>query len=188
MRTNLVLPLAVLLIVCFAASALAQSGPVKVLRKNTEPRTIAIMQHQGPYTDIPGVINAFMAEVEKGGHHVCGPLMTVYYNDPTKTPASELIWDIRIPVTNPGTMKKADNDKLGFGYMDAAYVAYTYHVGPYEKIADAYNMLFEWARVNRYDITGYVTEVYWTDKTDETPVVEVWLPVKEKSPSERAVR
>lgn len=188
MSRNLVLPLAALLVVCFVASALAQSGPVKVLRKHTEPRTVALMQHQGPYTDIPGVIDGFMAVLDKAGHHICGPLMIVYYNDPSQTPASELVWDVRIPVTNPGMMKKADNDQMGFGYMDEAYVAYTYHVGPYETIGDTYNLLFDWAKTNRYDVTGYVTEVFWSPREAKTPVVEVWLPVKEKTPAERAVR
>ncbi len=188
MRARLAFPLAVLLVICFAAAVLAQSGPVKVLRKHTEPRTIALIQHKGPYSDIPGVIEKLYAELEKGGHHICGPLMTVYYNDPGKTPAPELVWDVRIPVTNPGIMKKGDNDQLGFGYQDEAYVAYTYHVGPYETVSESYNTIFEWARTNRYDVTGFITEVYWSPPGAKTPVTEIWLPVKEKTPAERAIR
>jgi effector-binding domain-containing protein len=188
MRNRLVLPLAALLVICFVASALSQSGPVKVLRKNTEPRTIALMLHKGPYSDIPKVIESFYAEIEKGGHHICGPLMTVYYNDPTKTPAAELMWDVRIPVTNPGVMKKGNNDELGFGYQDQAYVAYTYHVGPFETVGESYNLLFEWAKTNRYDVAGYITEVHWSPPDAKNPVTEIWLPVNEKTPAERAFR
>lgn len=188
MRTRTILPLAALLIICLVASALAQSGPVKVHRKNTEPRTIALIQHKGPYSDIPGIVESLYAELAKGGYHICGPLMTVYYNDPSQTPASDLFWDVRIPVTNPGMLKKGDLDKLGFGFQDKAYVSYTYHVGPYETISDSYGLLFDWAETNKYEITGYMTEVHWSEPDAKNPVTEIWLPVKQKTAAQRAVR
>ena len=120
MRKRLVLPLALVLIACFAASAFGQGSPVKVQLKTTEPRSVALIKHQGPYSDIPAVIDKLYAEVEKGGYLICGPLMTVYYNDPSKTPPEELLWDVRIPVTNAGSMRSTDNDQLGFGYQGPA--------------------------------------------------------------------
>ena len=184
MRTRLVMPLALLLVICFVASAMAQSAPIKVHRKTTEPRTIAIIKHKGPYSDIPDVIENLYAELEKGGHFTCGPLMTVYYNDPKQAQASELFWDVRIPVTNPGSMLKAEEGKLGFGYQDPAYVAYTYHIGPYETVGESYDILFDWAKTNRYDITGLVTEVHWSPPDGKNLVTEIWLPVREKTPAE----
>jgi effector-binding domain-containing protein len=188
MRNRLVLPLALLLVVCFAAAAFGQGSPVKVQLKNTEPRTVALIKHKGPYSDIPATIEKLYAEVEKGGYLVCGPLMSVYYNDPSKTPPEELLWDVRIPVTNPGSMRAVDNDKLGFGYQGPAYVGYTYHIGPYETVGESYNTLFDWAKTNRYDVTGYITEVHWSPPDAKNLVTEIWLPVKEKTPAERAYR
>jgi effector-binding domain-containing protein len=188
MRKRLVLPLALLLAVCFVASALAQEAPVKVHRKTTEPRTVAIIKHKGPYSDIPGVIDKLYAGIDKGGYVVCGPLMTVYYNDPGATPAAELRWDVRIPVTNPGLMHAVEDDNLGFGYQDPAYVAYTYHVGPYETVGESYGLLLDWARTNKYDITGYITEVHWSAPDAKNLVTEIWLPVREKAPADRAFR
>lgn len=188
MRKKLILPLALLFAVCMVALAFAQEAPVKVHRKTTEPRTVAFIKHQGPYSGIPGAIDKLYAEIEKGGHLICGPLMTVYYNDPSVTPAGELIWDVRIPVTNPGSMRAVDNEKLGFGYQDPAYVAYTYHIGPYETVSESYGLLFDWARTNKYDITGYVTEVHWSPPDAKNLVTEIWLPVREKTAAERAFR
>lgn len=188
MRMRIELPLALLLVLCLAAAALAQGSPVKVKIKTTEPRTVALIKNKGPYTGIPAAIEKLYAELEKGGYNPCGPLMTVFFNDPSKTPPEELLWDVRIPVTNPGDMRSADEGKLGFGYQGPAYVAYTYHVGPYDEIAEAYNTLFDWARTNTYDVTGFVTEVHWSGPEDKNIVTEVWLPVREKTPAERAFR
>ena len=185
MRTNFALPLAVLLIICFASSVLGQESPVKVHRKTTEPRVVAYIRHQGPYSEIPKLIERLYAELDEGGYHICGPLMSVYYNDPGETPASELLWDVRIPVVNPSSMLKADQDKLGFGYQDPAYVSYTYHVGPYETVGESYNILLDWAKTTKYDVTGYFTEVHWSPPGTENPVTEIWLPVREKTPAER---
>ena len=188
MRMRIVLPLALLLVLCVAAMALTQGSPIKVQLKTTEPRTVALIKNKGPYTGIPAAIEKLYAELDKGGYIACGPLMTVFFNDPSKTAPEELLWDVRIPVTNPGNMRSSEDGKLGFGYQGPAYVAYTYHVGSYDKIADAYNTLFDWAKTNRYDVTGFVTEVHWSGPEDKNIVTEVWLPVKEKTPAERAVR
>jgi effector-binding domain-containing protein len=188
MRIRTALPIALLLVLCLAATAAAQGSPIKVQLKTTEPRTVALIKSKGPYTGIPAMIDRLYAELEKGGYVICGPLMTVFFNDPSKTPPEELLWDVRIPVTNPGDMRSADEGKLGFGYQGPAYVAYTYHVGPYETIAEAYNTLFDWARTNRYDVTGFVTETRWSAPDAKNVVTEVWLPVNEKTPAERAFR
>jgi effector-binding domain-containing protein len=187
-RTRFVLPATLLLILCLAASAVCQGAPVKVHRKTTEPRTVAYIKHKGPYSGIPAAIDELYAEVAKGGYHICGPLMTVYYNDPGQTPESELLWDVRIPVTNPGSMLAVEDGNLGFGLQDPAYVAYTYHVGPYATVGDSYGVLLDWARTNRYDITGFITEVHWGPDDADSPVTEIWLPVREKTPAERAYR
>jgi effector-binding domain-containing protein len=63
------------------------------------------------------------------------------------------------------------------------FVAYTYHIGPYENVAETYDLLFGWAARNQYKIVGPPVEVYWGDP-EQTPreklVTEIWLPVEEK--------
>ncbi len=188
MRIRFIPPAALLFVMCLVAAAPAAEAPVKVHRKTTEPRTVALIRHKGPYSEIPKVTKRLYAELDKGGYIVCGPLMAVFYNDPGQTAPEELQWDVRIPVTNPGSMLAVDDDELGFGYQTPAYVAYTYHVGPYETIKEAYTLLFDWARTNSYEVNGYPSEIYWSPPDAKNPVTEIWLPVKEKTPAERAFR
>jgi AraC family transcriptional regulator len=158
-------------------------APVKIHLKHTEPRTVATMRHQGSFEHIPGVIGNMMAEITKGDHLVAGPVMIAYYNDPAQVPEGEYLWEVWIPVVRPGIFGRAENDALGFRYLDTMFAAYIYHVGPYETVGDSYNLLFEWAARNEYEMAGPPVEVYWSDSA-QTPkeklVTEIWLPVLEK--------
>lgn len=158
-------------------------APVKIHLKRTEPRTVATMRHQGSFDDIPGVIGSIMAEIMNGDHLVAGPVMIAYYNDPTEVPEEEYLWEVWIPVVRPGPFGRAENDVMGFRYLDTMFTAYTYHVGPYETVGESYNLLFEWAARNEYDMAGPPVEVYWSE-SEQTPeeklVTEIWLPVLEK--------
>ena len=112
MRPRFALPVALLLIACLVAPVFSRPAPVKVHRKNTEPRAVAIIKHKGPHSGIPAAVKELYAKLEEGGYHICGPLMKVYYNDPSKTPDDELLWDVRIAVTNPGSMLKVEMGEL----------------------------------------------------------------------------
>jgi AraC family transcriptional regulator len=158
-------------------------APVKIHLKYTEPRTVATMRHQGSFEHIPEVIGNIMTEITKGDHLVAGPIMIVYYNDPAEVPEEEYLWEIWIPVVRPGTFGRVENDVMGFRYLDTMFAAYIYHVGPYETVGESYDMLFEWAARNEYDMAGPPVEVYWSDPeqtTGEKLVTEIWLPVLEK--------
>ena len=112
-----------------------------------------------------------------------GPVMCVYHNSPQEVPPSELLWEIRIPVAYPGKLDVPQNDKMTFGFMHPMYVAYIYHTGPYEKIGDAYRMLYEWGDRQKYDVKGRPIELYWNDPASTPPeklVTEIWLPIEEK--------
>ena len=184
-RTVAVLCLAVLaLAMATGAWAQAKSAmPTTVFLKHTEPRAVAKMSHKGPYTDMHAVIEKLMKGVDAGDHHMVGPVMAIHYNSPQQVSPEELLWEIWIPVAYPGVIKDAEDDMMGFRYMDPQFVAYTYHIGPYDKVGDSYKMLFEWAERNKYEIQSYPVELYWSDPA-KTPaekiVTELWLPVKER--------
>ena len=151
--------------------------------KYTEPRLLATMKHKGPYEEIPAVVDKVMAEVVKGNHLLAGPVMVLYFNSPQNVPASDLEWEVGIPVVVPGAISKSEFDKVGFNVMESIYVAYKYHVGPYEKVGDTYATLFDWIEKNKYPLSGFPIEVYWSDpKTtpQEKLVTEVWLPITER--------
>jgi AraC family transcriptional regulator len=156
---------------------------VMVHLKHTEPRTIATMRHTGSFNAIPPVIGKLMGEITSGGHLVAGTVMTVFYSDPGQVAEEELVWEVWVPVARPGTFGGAEDDEMGFKYLDVMFVAYTYHIGPYENVAQSYDLLFRWAARNQYKIVGPPVEVYWSDPVETPPeqlVTEIWLPVEEK--------
>jgi AraC family transcriptional regulator len=165
---------------------LAEEGATKkrsVYLKNTEPRLVATIKHQGPYDDIPGVVVKLMAGIEKGNHLQAGPMMIIYFNSPQNVSASELLWEVLIPVVNAEATGRDDMDKMGFKVFDPMFVAYAHHVGPYEKIGETFDKVFDWIEVNKYPLSGFPVEVYWSDPETTSPeklVTEVWLPITER--------
>jgi effector-binding domain-containing protein len=163
-------------------AAMADS-PTRVLLKHTEPKNVAAMSHTGPFDDIPAVVMGLMGQVGMEGYAMTGPLMIVYYDNPDEVPAEDLRWEVWMPVAYPGPMKTGEDGELGFRHVDPMFVAYTFHIGPYEKLSEAYGVLMDWAGRNDYEIVGPPVEVNWSDPMtvpEEKLVTEIWFPVKEK--------
>jgi len=175
---------AVFAVTCAYAVQPKIDTPTRVYLKDTEPHSMAVMPHQGPYTDLPAVITKLVGEIDRGGYSQAGPIMTMFVSNPETTPAKDLKWQVMIPVAYPGQIGQIANDKMGFQVMDPMHVAYIYHIGPYEKIGETYKILFDWAKTNQYKIETYPIESYWSDPA-KTPkdkqVTEIWIPVPKKS-------
>ena len=191
MRSLKLLSLCLLIaVLCVSVAASGQDeeekdevSPARVHLKRVEPRTMAILKHQGPFSDIPQVIANLTSEIDKGDHYVAGPAMVAFFNSPDQVPEDKLIWQVMIPVVNPGPFRHIETDTPGFSYMNATLVGYTYHIGSYETVGETYGLLFEWASRNDYEIAGPPMEIYWSDPQqtpEERLVTELWLPVKEK--------
>jgi effector-binding domain-containing protein len=179
------------LAVCsMAAIALADNDapdekepPTRILLKRTEPRSVAAMRHTGPFDEIPATVMELIGLVAEGGYDMTGPLMVVYYDSPEEVAAEKLRWEVWMPVAYPGPMKKVEEDMMGFRHIDPMFVAYTYHVGPYDGLPEAYRVLTDWAEHNKYKIVAPPVEVYWSDPMtvpEEKLVTEIWFPVEEK--------
>jgi effector-binding domain-containing protein len=177
-------------VAALAAAALADSEaieekgpPTRVLLKRTEPRSVATMHHTGPFDEIPATVMKLMGMISAGGYDMTGPLMMVYYDSPEEVPAEKLRWEVWMPVAYPGPMKKTEEDEMGFRHIDPLFVAYTFHVGSYDRLPGAYKVLSDWAETNKYKVTGPPVEVYWNDPStvpEEKLVTELWFPVEEK--------
>jgi AraC family transcriptional regulator len=157
--------------------------PTKIHLKHTEPRSVAVAKHQGPYAGVPQAIADLSKAVAEGGYHQAGPVMVAYFNDPGQTPEAELLWEVRIPVAYPGPIGAAEGAQPAFKYFDPMFVAYTYHIGPYDDVGNTYLELMDWAQRNEYQIVGPPVEVYWSDPEkvpEERWVTEIWFPVLEK--------
>jgi AraC family transcriptional regulator len=157
--------------------------PTKIHLKKTEPRAVATMRHTGSFEDIPTVVMELISQVEEGGYHMTWPVMAIYYSNPQEVPEQDLVWEVWVPVVYPGPIAPVENDTMGFTYLDAMFVAYTYHIGPYDEMTEAYTSLLEWAERNKYKVIGPPIELYWSDPTsvpEENLVTEIWFPVEEK--------
>jgi effector-binding domain-containing protein len=177
---------AVLAAAVFATLALAETNPeptVRVYIKKTEPHSVATILHKGPFTDMTAAINNLMSDIDKGGYLPAGPLMAMFMNSPETTAAKDLEWQVMIPVVTPGPIGQAQMDKLSFQYLDPMTVAYAYHVGPYDTVNEAYQTIFDWAKMNKFPIKGYPIEVYWSDPAKvpkDKLVTEVMVPIEER--------
>jgi effector-binding domain-containing protein len=186
----MVLAASALTVCILASSAMAdveaveeKDPPTRILLKRTEPRSVAAMRHTGPMEEIPATVMTLISQVAAGGYDMTGPLMIVYYDSPEEVPSEKLRWEVWMPVAYPGPMKKVEEDQMGFRHIDPMFVAYTYHIGPYEDLPGAYKVLSDWAEVNKYKVTGFPVEVYWSDPMTvpaEKLVTELWFPVEEK--------
>jgi AraC family transcriptional regulator len=184
------------LLLCLAAYGQEEqkdeTGALDIVHlKRSEPRSLAVIRHRGPFSEIPQLMTRLMTEVEKGGYYAAGPMMCAYFNSPDQVPEQELLWEVIVPVAKPGPFQAIENDKLGFTYMNALLVAYLFHIGSYQTLGETYSTLFDWAAKNNYEIAGPPTEVYWSDPQvtpEEGLVTEVWLPVKEKTSPGGAIR
>jgi effector-binding domain-containing protein len=141
------------------------------------------MSHKGSFDAVPNVITSLTKAMANDTRLLAGPIMIIYYSDPQEVAEKDLLWEVWIPVANPGTFGKAGLNKMSFKYLDAMFVAYTYHIGPFETAGKTYEMLFDWAARNQYEVVGPPLEVYWSDPAvtaAEKLVTEIWLPVEEK--------
>lgn len=151
--------------------------------KKTEPRMVATMMHKGPFSEIPTVIAKLQAEVEKGKHHVAGPVMVLFHTPAEGTPEKEREWEVIIPVVKPGQIGGSGYDKVLFRFMDSGNVVYCYHIGARDKINDTYVKAFDWIKKMGYEVKGFPMEIYWNEPTlisGEHLVTEVWIPIKEE--------
>lgn len=168
----------------YGATDVEAKQATKIHLKHTEPKNVAAMRHQGPYTQVPVVTANLMKAVSEGGYHQAGPIMAMFLNDPAQTPEADLVWEVWIPVAYPGPIATAENDKMVFRHVDPMFVAYTYHIGPFDEVDSTYEELLAWAARNEYPIMGAPLELYWSNPEtvpEDQWVTEIWFPVKEKA-------
>ena len=66
--------------------------------KEIPAHTVLAAMHQGPYTEVGPVIHAVVDYAVKNGYDIVGPITEIYLNDPSLTPADELLTEVQLPV------------------------------------------------------------------------------------------
>ena len=141
------------------------------------------MRKKGRYKElIPGMLQQLFPYIMKFGNDVCsGPPMFICHEtcveevmeaDKTGSADVEVIVPISRDIDETEEMKIYD--------LPSGKMAKLIHKGPYDKMDQAYEKLFNWIEENGKSITGPTREVYINDPNevgiDET-LTEIYAPI-----------
>lgn len=155
------------------------AGGQEVEIKNVESFTYAAMDFSGSFAQMEKNIGLFMAEFFKQNLMPAGPLLGIYYNDPTTAKEEEIKWAIGFPVVKEAVvnppLKKVDTQ-----FKQAAFYLY---VGPYEETAKAYEKIMKFIDEKDYKMAWPTYERYLDNPDDVKPAelrTEIFIPVEKK--------
>jgi AraC family transcriptional regulator len=149
MKKNL---FALILIALWAVSLSGQ----EVVIQDTVPFTYAYLECSGSYQQIPAKIGMFMQEFFKQNLMPAGNFFGMYLNSPGQVKEEELQWRLGFPVIADSAVAAP----LLKGECQATKIAVYLHVGPYEKVGDAYGKIFEFIGKNGFKAVGPTMEKY----------------------------
>lgn len=141
---------------------------------------LAAVSHTGPYNRINEAFTRLDALVRGAGLlDRATALLAIYHDDPEVTPVSELRSDAGV-VVPPGTPIPAE---LVTRVIPAGRYACATHVGPYERLGDAWARLMgEWLPQTGHRVdTGVSYEIYRNTPADTAPeglMTELYLPLE----------
>lgn len=108
-------------------------------------------------------------------------LLNLYYNSEYTETDLDLEAAILIAAPQGGAAKtrKLRNALYAVRELQGeALVASGLYRGPMDELGDLIKALIAWAGVNNYDMTGPAREMHLVDRTAETPLVEMQVPIK----------
>lgn len=121
-----------------------------------EPQAIVSIRDRRKQDDLPGFLKAAFPELlgrlRLLGVTPSGPPFVIYHEFGTQGIDSEVSVPIGEPIAAAG--------KIESRVLPAMTVARTVHLGPYEKLGDAYMALWSWIRSHGCEVAGPVQERY----------------------------
>jgi DNA-binding transcriptional MerR regulator len=119
-----------------------------------------------------GMFEAVYGEILQAGRAPAGPPFVLYYDEEFNPERVDV--EVAFPVSDPAIATRT---------IPATSAATTVHVGPYDKLADAYAAVYGWANDNGYESVLPMRDVYTNDPENTPPdqlVTEVILPVRSR--------
>jgi len=150
----------------------------KVVIKDGTPFWYAKMDFQGSFKNMGKNIGSFMTEFFKQGLQPGGVLMGVYFNNPGEVKEEELKWAIAFPVAKDANVKESLK-KVEFNRKK---VAVYLHIGPYDKLNQAYDKVFKYAKAKGYEIKWPTYDRYLNNPMQVKPEelkTELIVPLEE---------
>lgn len=152
----------------------------EVVIQDTTPFTYAYLECKGSYSQIPAKINEFMPEFFKQKLMPAGNFFAMYLNAPGQVKEEELQWRLGFPVA----VDSAVAAPLLKGECQATKIAVYLHIGPYDKVGDAYVKIFAFIEKSGYKMVGPTLEKYLDMNPEavkpEDRKTEINLPVVKK--------
>ena len=148
----------------------------------TQPAMRAVaVRHVGPYN---GIGEAFgrLGDIA-GGAGILGPsttMIAIYHDDPRSTPAEQLRSDAAVVVPQDARVPQGLTELT----VPAGRYARATHVGPYDKLGEAWEQLMgEWLPQSGHKSGGGVAyEVYRNNPMNARPadlITDIYVPVQE---------
>lgn len=130
----------------------------KIKVKNKKPRTIAYIQYEGEYKDIPyeDYIDRLYSWSKKKRLGPGMRPMSIYLDEPDKKPKSKVRIDIAIPIRK----KISGEGKIEVRDLPATKVATMKFKGSSEEYEKAYSDLWHWIKEKNFKISGAPIEYY----------------------------
>jgi AraC family transcriptional regulator len=149
--------------------------------KEIEPFAYCAIAHQGPISDISGVIGQLIQEMQGQNlfSAIRGPMVGIYYDDPSQTDAADLSWEVGFIVT----AQAAPEAPLIKKVWDHPTVASIIHVGPYGKNGETIGRLVAWMKAGGYVADGPLLERYLNNPMQVKPEelrTEIWIPYRKE--------
>jgi AraC family transcriptional regulator len=124
---------------------------------------VGTVRHVGPYNQIPNAFERLHTIVHANGfvRRADTMMLAIYHDDPESVPQDELRSDAGITIPQKGPLP----DGLVEQRLAAGRYASTLHVGPYEKLGDAWaRFMGEWLPASGHRLgTGASYELYHND-------------------------
>jgi len=155
----------------------SDGGNVRCNWKERMAQPYVYLEHQGDYRGVHDVIRRIL---QLGiGMQVSGPPFVLYFNDPARTPATELVSRICLPVLNrPQKLP----EPMNYEVLPRAMVVYAEVPGSYDKAGRSYGALFEYMSGLGWEKAGPLREIYLvnpaTAPSPEELLAEIQLPVQ----------
>jgi len=141
----------------------------------------ACFTYKGDYKDhelvIDKAINALIAQ----NITPTGPMVGIYYNNPQLVKPEDLEWEIGFPIADSVNVEQPLSKKQ----WEFQKVARAFFVGPYEKAAEMYPMIFQWIGKHQLIPAGPAMERFLDDPdlvAADSLRTEIWIPLLENVP------
>ena len=139
-----------------------------IVTHRVEPRTIVSIRDRFPSDRMPGFISTaipkILGRLRVLGVDPAGPPFVIYHEFGSQGIDAEVSVPVAPPIKATGSIKSR--------VLPAMTVARTLHVGPYERLGDAYAALTDWIKGHGFEVAGPVEERYLNGPGDRVPASE----------------